>query len=260
MFEQSLIQIGLSYPQAIIYEALVKNGPLKAGKITQKTPFKRGLVYKALEDMLKDDLIEKIEEIGRVAVFQAKHPLSLKDYAEQRERKAKDARMALEGMISSIVSEYNLSSGKPGILFYEGIEGVKKAMWDTLTSKELIYAYADVTLVDKHIKKINEAYVKQRNALKIKKRLLYSDSLEARERLRKLREGTDARIVEKLPHLGASIQVYDNKVCYITLTDENKIGVIIEDENIYKTHKTLFESMWNFAKPIDQLSSFSNTQ
>ncbi|MCK9379118.1 MAG: MarR family winged helix-turn-helix transcriptional regulator [Candidatus Moranbacteria bacterium] len=47
MFEQSLIQLGLSYTQAAVYETLLKNGPLPAGKIAKKTAFKRGLVTRS---------------------------------------------------------------------------------------------------------------------------------------------------------------------------------------------------------------------
>ena len=40
------------------------------------------------------------------------------------------------------------------------------------------------------------------------------------------------------------MQIYDNKISYLTLSDKEMIGVIIEDKYIYKMHKDLFEYMW----------------
>jgi HTH-type transcriptional regulator, sugar sensing transcriptional regulator len=260
MYEQSLIQAGLSYTQATVYEALIKNGSMPAGKLTKKTPFKRGLVYLALEDLVKLDLVEKDEKDHRAAIFQVKHPLQLRNLAEKREQQAKDAKLALEGMISSIVSDYNLVSGRPGVLFYEGLEGVKKVINDTLSSKGIIYTYADVEAIDKYIKKFNEEYAKKRDKLHLVKKGLVVDSLFSREYLKSYhKETTDIKFIP-INHFGTIMEIYENKVSYVSMSDSKMIGVIIEDKNIFEMHKTLFEFNWENAKTFDQLAPFSKAQ
>jgi len=249
MYEQSLIQLGLTYTQAATYEVLLKNGPLPASKIAQKTEFKRGLTYKILEELIKFGLIQKEEVDKKVALFQAKHPNELREFAEKKQQEAKDAKNALEGILPAIVSEFNLASNKPGILFFEGEEGIKKVINDTLSSKTTIYTYADMEEVNRHIKKINAEYAKKRDRLKIDKKVLLVDSDYTKEFLKSYQKtNLDIRFVRNIPHFTTIMQIYDNKVSYTTLSKDKMIGIIIQDQNIYLMHKVLFENMWENAK------------
>ena len=47
------------------------------------------------------------------------------------------------------------------------------------------------------------------------------------------------------------MQIYDNKVSYITLSDKEMIGVIIEDKHIYTMNRDLFDFNWELAQNID---------
>ena len=58
---------------------------------------------------------------------------------------------------------------------------------------------------------------------------------------------TEIRFVENLDHFPNIMQIYDNKVSYITFTDSKRIGVLIEDPDIYEMHKMLFNAQWSSA-------------
>ncbi|MCK9379117.1 MAG: hypothetical protein M0P97_03150, partial [Candidatus Moranbacteria bacterium] len=60
--------------------------------------------------------------------------MELRDFAEKKQQEARDAKLALEGVLPAIISEFNLASQKPGILFYEGEDGVKEVLNDNLAS------------------------------------------------------------------------------------------------------------------------------
>lgn len=254
MYEQSLIQAGLSYAQAVVYEALIKNGPLPAGKLTKKTPFKRGLVYLALEDLTRLDLVEKNEDKKQAAIFQAKHPASLRALAEKREQQAKDTKLALDGILPSIVSDFNLISGRPGILFYEGEEGLKKILFDSLSSKTEIRLFINTEAFSKEEKfwKIDKDYRRKRLRLGIKKKILsFGKNMEkeassaAYDRITEIRQvnpGKDAFLSM------SAIQIYDNKVSYQIIDKENIIGILIEDRNIFEMHKMIFDLLWEKAR------------
>lgn len=251
-----MIQIGLNYTQSLVYETLLKNGISSARSIIQKTPFKRGLIYKTLEDLEKMDLIEKMEEKQKIALFQAKHPLALRALAENKEQKAKDAKLALDGMISSIISDYNLVSGRPGVLFYEGIDGIKKVLDDSLESKTEIYTYADMEVVVKYIDKINKKYVKKRSKLGLKKKVIMLDNNFARQYMKNYyNEVTEVRYIDhKLFSFSPIMEIYDNTISYVTLEEKNKIGVLVKNREIYQMHKSLFEFAWNNSKEFSKLS------
>lgn len=257
----SLQLAGLTPEQAEIYQVLLKNGPLPAGKIHQKTPYKRGLVYKLLDSMVESGVVIKRTDLAKIAIFEPAHPLRLKELAETKEKEAKQAQSALTGIIDQMTSEFNLVSGKPGVQFFEGLEGVKKVLANSLSSRSEIYTYADIEAIVKYIDKINQEYVERRERLKIKKKALILDTPFARKYLDDYhRDITDIKLIQyRANPFQTVMQIYDNKVSYITLNPDNMIGVIIEDPHIYSTHKYLFEYMWNTAVLYENLKSNPTT-
>ena len=256
MYEQSLIQSGLTEEMAKIYEYLLKNGPQIASKLAKKTNLKRGLTYKSLDRLLEKGLIEKKEEEGRVAVFSANHPLKLEEMVETRQQRAKNASLALDGVLSSLVSDFNLLTGKPEVVFYEGDEGIKKVIFDSLSAKDEIYQYIDNEAANRIFPEINFEYTKKRKELGIKKKMITLDSEFIRKNRDKYDQSvTDIHLIDgnRFP-FATAMQIYDNKVSYITMVKDKKIGIIIEDAYIARMHKTLFEFMWEkteslFASP-----------
>jgi len=79
-----------------------------------------------------------------VAIFSPGHPEKLREYVEKKEAEMKKAKNILESNLSSISSAFNLTVGKPGVRYFEGNDGVEKTLNDSLTSKEIIYTYADI--------------------------------------------------------------------------------------------------------------------
>lgn len=247
MYEQSLTQAGLTEEMAQIYELLLKQGPQSAGKLAKKSGLKRGLTYKTLERLLEKHLIEKSEEDAKVAVFTASHPLKLQDMIEARQQRAKNAQLAVENILPSLVSEFNLLIGRPGVEYYEGIEGLKKVWWDSLKSKTPIYTIGDLEMVIRDFSSINGQYLEQRKKLGIKKMAIVNGSDFNRQILKDYdRELTDIKIVEGQPEIFPSIvmEIYDNKISYTTLKKNSIIAIVIEDEIIYRMSKNLFEYLF----------------
>jgi len=146
---------------------------------------------------------------------------------------------------------FNLSVGKPGVQFYEGEDGVWEVLLDSLTASEEILTYADPEAIAKYIPALNAEYSTMREDQNVKKRGLVIDSPEARKFLKSY-DGkvTGTKLIkgkENMPDFQTIMQIYDNKVSYITLTDEYLVGIIITDQFIANTHKYLFESLWELS-------------
>lgn len=243
----TLTQAGLTEAQAVVYTALLKYGEQKAGPLTKKTPLKRGLVYKSLEDLVAFGLAEKKEDPGKVAVFLPKHPSNLRELVESRTKALQEAESVLEGLLPNLTSEYNLLSGTPGVLVYEGKEGIEKVLEDSLTSRTEILSYADIDAIARYIPQENKAYAKKREHKDISKRGIVLDTPLSREYLKNYHKlVTDTRFLktEQAHHFESVMMIYDNKISYLTLTEKQKIGVIIADPQLYTLHKTLFETIW----------------
>ena len=258
MFEKHLSQAGLTKDEALIYETLLTYGPQKASRISQKTgllselPLKRALVYKILEDLVRIGLVEKSHLEGQVAIFSANHPLKIKDLLEKRREEVAGASLALESVMPSIISQFNLVSGQPGVRFLEGLDGVEEILNDSLNSKTEICTYADMNSVEKYIHDINERYAKKRNQLGIDKRVIMLDDPAVVLHMKTYYPGvTHVRFIDHTLYPFTSLtEIYDKTVSFVSLTDDKKLGVLIQDESIYKMHLSLFNFIWAHAKEI----------
>jgi sugar-specific transcriptional regulator TrmB len=250
MFETAIQNIGLSKDQSLIYDLLLTNSPATAGQLSKLSGFKRGWTYKLLDQLEEMRLVERIEIPRKTLHFKPGHPLRLKELAQEKIQSATNSLLSLEASLPSIITNFNLISGMPGVSYYEGIDGIKKVLFDALTSKTEIYAFADLPSVKDQIAEMTAEFSKKRAALKIKKKGIAIDSPEARQFLKNhYPEVTKTKYVrmDQLPSFDTVMQIYDQKVSYITYRENRFIGVIIEDPSISAMHKYYFEFMWKYA-------------
>jgi sugar-specific transcriptional regulator TrmB len=244
-----LTQAGLDKDQATIYECLIKNGQLPAGKISQKTPIKRGLVYKILESLVEMGLVIKHEEPKKVAVFEPAHPLKLKELAEKKEEQAKSAQDVLDSIMQSLVLSYGSTSAKPGILFLPGLEGLSKVYEIILKKRAPLKILA--SNLDRDNKKISELIDKQiarQHSYGITTKSIgsSSDSSLSQEQVKDLKnKGIELKKINSFL-LPSQIIIFGDSIAITALTPE-LITTYIENEAIAKTMSIVFDQLWTQA-------------
>ncbi len=263
MYDKILQQTLLSKEQAVVYSVLVKNGPLPAGRLYQKTPLKRSLVYKLLDQLVELGLVRKNEVKGKVAIFLAEHPSKIRELFERKQNEASQAQSLLETVMPVLLSDFNLTVGKPGIQFFEGVEGLKKIYKDTLRPNNRIYALLSPDIIEPSLKKwLDSTYVRKRANMNIPAKVIVasSDKTSAYTELDKkyLRETTVVPRT-KFP-IDAEIDIYQpNKVAFISFQKKELIGIILESPAIYNTMKAFFDLAWaqaeSSAKPLSPKNS-----
>ncbi len=243
MYEQTLLQTGLTKDQANLYEILVKNGPSPARKIARKTTISRPLVYKVLNELTEVGLVEKKEEDGSVAVFSPSHPIKLKEYVEKKREQADNAKNALDGVFEKILSDFNLISGRPGVRFFDGLEGMKKIYEDILLTGEdfyLIRPKYSQEFAEKMVPIIQE-FITERLRRKIKVTAITPNDPKARENSK-----NDAKfLIERVfvdsekYNSPVEINIYGDKIAMLSY-DKEFVGFIIESPQIALAMKHIF--------------------
>lgn len=247
MYEDIFKQIGLDEKEAAVYTALLELGPATVGQLMKKTPYKRGDLYNIVYSLRDKKLVSEKVSKG-VTIFTLEEPESIKDLIIAEKERVARIQEGFDAIFPDLKSRYNLSVQKPGVRFYEGEDGIQIVAEDSLTAKGMIYSYIDNEAVNKAVPNLNLGYVKKRKALGIFKRMLALDSAYVRSRKDTYdREVTDIRLIPIKESFATVMQVYNNKVSYITLEQGRMIGVIIEDPFIAKMHKLLFELTWDRA-------------
>jgi predicted transcriptional regulator len=246
MYKQIFQKAGLTPTQAAIMEYLFNKKEDKASEIAKQIKKSRAIVYKDLEEMVVLNIVERVEKPNAISYFRIGHPAQMEKFFDQKESQIKKDRELFNNYLPDMVSSYNLLSNKPGVKYYEGEAGIWKILDDTLTSKTEILTIADVEAVDKYLREINKEYVAKRNKKGIKKRLLALDSPYARNHFSNASELTDVKLINlQITPFSTSLHIYDNKIAYITMTEKNLSGTLIEDKNIFSMHRALFELIWS---------------
>lgn len=253
MHKKILLKTKLTPSQAEILEFLYLNKEARASTIAKQIKRSRAIVYKELEELETLKLVEKYDKANHISMFRATHPNNLTNLMENREKELTKDKQSLENYLPDLISSFNLNHNKPGIKFYEGLIGINKVLDDTLKSTETILAYSDIEAIQKYIPQINKKYITSRKRKGVKKRGIIIDTPFSREFLKDYHSDiTENRFIPSSTFpFGSLLQIYDNKVAYITLSKENMMGLIIEDKNISNMHRSLFEFTWLHAKQLD---------
>ena len=250
MYKNILLKANLTPSQAEILEFLYLNKEAKASIIAKKIKRSRAIVYKELEELEKLKLTEKYDKANHVSMFRATHPSNLETLIKQQEVALEKDKKIIHDNLPNLVSAFNLQHNKPGITFYEGVLGINKVLDDTLKSTTTILAYSDIEAIEKYIPEINKKYVAKRKKRNVKKRGIIIDTPFSRNFLKDYHSDiTENRFISRITFpFGSLLQIYNNKIAYITISEKNMIGIIIEDKNISNMHKSLFEFTWKHAK------------
>lgn len=249
---EPLKNIGLSNEQIAIYQALLEYGKLPAGTLASKSGISRVITYKLLDQLVSLGIVEKIETPKSVATFAPADPENLKNLVTKKQQELVNLQTNCDAAISLLKPQFNILRDKPGVRFYEGPEGIQKVLEDSLFAEEVIYSYADIDAIESRIPEINADYVKKRDKRGIRKKGILPDTPRARELLSNYySETTEAKLVQlPLENFPTVMQIYDGKVSYITFSEKDMIGTIIEDKNIYEMHKALFEYLWSITPTL----------
>lgn len=246
-----LTETGLSEKEAKIYQILLKIGTVPAKNIILESAMPRGTVYEILDQLTKKDLIEALNQ-GTKTHFRAKHPLALKQWLEAQKNAIDQTNTKLDSLLPTFIDMYHGAQNRPGVQFFEGKGGIQKVLEDSLTATGEIYTYVDIEAIMHYIPEINSEYVKKREKLGIQKKGIIIDTPVARKYLQNYATSvTDSKLVPIQTQPTQTImQIYDNKISYITLGDQVITGTIIADVNIYTMHKQLFEYTWEKLPPL----------
>jgi hypothetical protein len=163
-----------------------------------------------------------------------------------------------------MTSEYNLVSGKPGVQFFEGIEGIQKAYEQILLNARQIKIFAsNIDRNNPELNKLIEEQTKKQKRLGITTKAIgsLSDNLLSKQEVQNLQELNIE--LRRLPNfeLPSQIIIFKDRVAISALTPE-LVTTIIQNSAISQTLELLFDTFWSIASKDSSLSpqSLSETQ
>lgn len=251
MYEEILQKLGLSANEARLYELLLTKGRVKARDLVGESGLGRGNVYNILTALAARGLATVIE--GKQQIYQAAEPTKLAGLVDEQKRKTDRLSTEFRDELPKLLSTFNLTTGKPAIQVFEGLDGFVQVLDETLNAKGEILTIAEPSRFAGKLGEINASYVAKRIAKKIEKRILVADIPENRAYFTRPYLCTQVRALPNFQAgLHTAIEVYDNSVALLTLSPEKTISVLLQDADIAASLRATFETLWKGALPVTQ--------
>ena len=248
-----LSKLGLDENEVKVYLYLIKSHVQTVKQISETTSVNRTSLYRYLTTLARKGLIEwLIDERG------AKVKTTSPDNLSLLFRNKKFQISSIERELPQLINE--LSIQKPSEIFhtqiryYKGKKGIQQLFWNTLQTTETTRSYAPLRrreFIDPSYEDEFEQEWANRNlkdkvitnenrAEYIKKRLVpaYKNTL-------------NLRIIPRTKfYISNDITIYNNVIAIASLEKNNLVGVEIENKEIAKTQKSIFDLVWTMAKPL----------
>ncbi len=246
----TLIELGFSDKEAKVYLALLEMGKGTASEIARTAGILRTTAYNIL-DILAGKGLVKLTGKEPKAEYVAEPPEKIVDYLKKEIKKYQDKLERASKLIPQLKSTHNVSD-RPRVKFYEGKEGLEQVYEDTLTSTEEIRAYAAVDDMHKALPDYFPKYYQRRakNGIAIRGIIPATDLALERAKHNKEEMRTMVLVPKDKYYFSPEINIYDNKVMIASWRE--KLGIIIESEEIADAMKKIYELAWQGAQNLDK--------
>jgi sugar-specific transcriptional regulator TrmB len=260
---QSLEKIGLKAKESQAYLELLRLGTQPASTIARHMSIPRSTAHFLLENLVKRRFCSHTKK-GNTFLFTAEPPQNIIKILETEKEKEILHKNNQIDLLKKIAPEMEGMASKythiPKITFYEGEDGLINVYEDTLNAQETIRSFASFDAMHGTQPEYFDNYYQRRAKKGIFIRSIHPDTEIARERTKHNKaEFRDACLVPSEKYdFAPEIQLYDNKINIASWKE--KLGIIIESEEIYKAFTVAFELAWAEAKRLEKESGTMNDE
>lgn len=246
VMDMSLLKkLDLSDKEINVYLTLLEYPALSVRGLAELSGLNRGTAY---------DILKKLQDQGLVSFyhaekkqkFVAEDPENLIELLRQKELEIKNLEKNLKGLVPELKSLQDKGGDKPATKFYEGFQGIRKILEDVLetmvNSNEKQYFVYSAKNASEDINQALPDYTKKRIKAGIEVQVL------------SLAQGGKLSGLDERKWLGTNdesatfIILYNGKCAYIARDSLGKpMGVVIENNLIYKTQTLIFRQIWQMT-------------
>lgn len=246
----NLRSFGFSEKEAGVYISLLELGKGTVTEISRKAGINRTTGYDILDTLVSKGVVN-ISGKEPKQEYSAESPITITEYLKRQAAEVSRNIEKSEEVVAELNSIHS-SKSRPKIKFYEGNDGLRRAYEDTLTSSGSILAYATVDDMYKNIPGLFPEYFHKRASKNIFARAIVPKTPLGI--VRKDHDKEEMRETLLIPadkyYFSPEINIYDNKVMIASWRE--KLGIIIESEEIADAMKKIYELAWAEAKRLDK--------
>jgi len=250
---KNLIDFGLSEKEAKIYLALLELEIAPVQEVAKIAGINRSSAYVVLESLKKKGLASTSNE-KKIQEYVATAPEALLQTADHLVKKQELIKGGISNIVPDLKAIYKGTKRKPKVRVFEGKQGLINALSETLVSKEKLIRFS--SSAENLLKTIPEylaEYGQRRYQLGFRLKFLLIDGKAADAITSLLPKGYDAVYIPKDKYpFPADLAIFDDKIGYMSIEKGTITTIIIEEKNIAKVMRGLFDLAWEEAGRISK--------
>ncbi len=257
MIEGLLQELGLSDKEQKAYLTLLQYGTRPTSFIAQKSKLNRGTAYVALHTLLRMGLASKTTR-NKVQYFSALDPKQLIHFVERRTEELAATKEKLTASLGEFYRIINPLRSTPTFQLFDGIDGARAALEDTLTCGEqelcAFLSIADIQEFAGAEYFMDYTLRRVKSGIALRALRTYEKDKKAFEKFgyspRFTTSTRDKRIVRHVSEdlaFPISMYIYDDKLTLISSKEEN-YALIIRSRELCSMQRKLFELIWSQAR------------
>ena len=236
---------GLSEKQASVYLALLKLGESRPSEVARHARLKRPITYVVLDELVKLGLASHVRQ-QKALHFR---PVNVYAFLEQQQDKLQRLKLA----VPELSALAGAGGSKPQMTVFEGPDGLREIMEDSLTAKDEILFWGNMQLITTSVfRDYWPIYIRKRVAKRIWARGLLSDDPVSREFQQRGR--AELREVYLIPQakypFRNEVNIYNDRISIIS--HEDLAGLIIQNRTIADSQRSIFRFAFDCAKARDR--------
>ena len=244
MIETKLKALDLNDDESAIYLMLLKFGSSNVASIARITKIPRINCYHHLEKLTKKGLVS-VSERQKVKHFTAENP---KVFINREMERLNFARAVVPELLALSTD----NSRKPRIQFFDGKDGVKN-VFDQMTEirDSEIVSFSNFERLGNFLPDFLPSHFETRLERKIKTRFISPRSVKAETFCDKFfpKEYNEALLEVFLIspdefNFDSEITIFAGSIAILNLNEENPIGILIENPELFHTQKAIFDLAW----------------
>jgi sugar-specific transcriptional regulator TrmB len=253
---ENLEKLGLNTSEVDVYYELLNNDKISVMQLSKKLGVPRTTLYRICESLVKRGFATWIitnngKDIKPVS------PKSLDFLIEEEKAKLKEIDSSVKNL-QEMSQQILHNVPKTEIKYFQGRDGMRQIIWNTLKAENEIFGYSEFGRVAIVGNDFYDSYVKEFKLKQLKDRAITNDSEETAKYMKQFIFPKSHQLtVEGIRFISKDIfyvsgdhSIYNNTYAICYWNQGEIVGVEIENPEIVKLHRCIFELLWGLAKPI----------
>lgn len=249
--DKKIQEFGLSDKEAKVYMSLLELGQATAQQLSLRSGVNRATVYVMLESLMKRGLASTVDKDGKT-LFNIEEPYSLLKHLEDERSEMEEKIVLARKLVPELQMIYNISRDRSRVRLFEGKETIRIIQKELLRSKNKeVFQVTNVNLAQKHWTESNIEYRKEINSKGFStKTILGYDPTLALPGEFTSSDNREYRFISTRDYpIFSEIVLFDGKKVAMATIEASVVGIVLENQEMYETLKSLFMGLWYVAQP-----------